>query len=341
MAVSDEQDRVAAPAGAARFDAVYAHLIACLVAGGVLDGWAHNRGLADDTFFTPWHAALYGSLAVTGAWLLAWRARHGRLPPGHELAPIGLGAFAAGGLGDLAWHSAFGVERSVEASLSPPHLVVFVAFGMLALGPWRAAGLRWPAGAALGWRAWWPPATSVWAVGWIFAYATQFAHPFTTRWPEPVPPFTASGAAALLLGEAVEILRPALGVAGLILQSAALTIAISVVLRRYRPPPGAFAVLLGMNALAMAALRERWEWVAVGVVAGAVVDVVIRPLGPDAAGPRWLAAVAIVPAVWVAAYLGVLAAAATLAWSPTLVLGAVASAAVVGGLTAAATGQAG
>lgn len=318
---------------------MYASLIACLVGGGVLDGWAHNRGLADDTFFTPWHAVLYGSLAVTAAWVLAWRARHACLPAGYRMTPMGLALFAAGGLGDLAWHSAFGIERSVEASLSPPHVTVFVAFGLLAVGPWRAAGLRWPAGAALAWRVWWPPATSVWAVGWIFAYATQFAHPFATRWPEPVPPFTAAGAAALVLGEAVEIVRPALGVVGLMLQSAVLTLAVALVLRRYRPPPGGLAVLLGMNALAMAALRERWEWVAVGVVAGAVVDAVTRLLDLDAADPRWPAAVAVAPAVWVGAYLGVLAAGGTLAWSPSLALGAVACAAVVGWMTAVMTGH--
>jgi hypothetical protein len=35
------------------------------VAGLYLDGWAHNHGKVDNTFFTPWHAVFYsGYVAI-------------------------------------------------------------------------------------------------------------------------------------------------------------------------------------------------------------------------------------------------------------------------------------
>ena len=38
-------------------------LISCAIVFGLyIDGWAHNHGFVDDSFFTPWHAVLYGAI---------------------------------------------------------------------------------------------------------------------------------------------------------------------------------------------------------------------------------------------------------------------------------------
>src|SRR5258708_5553632 len=44
---------------------------AWLVSGVYLDGWAHQHGKVDDTFFTAWHAVLYSGYGATAGVLLA------------------------------------------------------------------------------------------------------------------------------------------------------------------------------------------------------------------------------------------------------------------------------
>ena len=38
--------------------------------GLLLDGWAHSHGEVDQSFMTPWHALLYGSMGINGLVLL-------------------------------------------------------------------------------------------------------------------------------------------------------------------------------------------------------------------------------------------------------------------------------
>jgi len=80
-----------------RFDWIMSLLSAAFVGGLFLDGWAHTHGRVDDTFFTPWHAVLYGGwgaclLMLVGTLLRnvargrSWRAA---LPTGYGLSLAG------------------------------------------------------------------------------------------------------------------------------------------------------------------------------------------------------------------------------------------------------------
>ena len=53
------------------FDWVMGVLAALLMGGLLLDGWAHSHGEVDQSFVTPWHFLLYGSMGVNGIVLLA------------------------------------------------------------------------------------------------------------------------------------------------------------------------------------------------------------------------------------------------------------------------------
>ena len=110
--------------------------MATWVTGGVfLDGWAHNNIPELETFFSPWHAVLYSGVLLMGVFLgisallnmrngASWRRS---LPEGYGLSFIGFLVFAGGGVFDMVWHLIFGIEASVEALLSPSHLIL--AFG--------------------------------------------------------------------------------------------------------------------------------------------------------------------------------------------------------------------
>src|SRR5256886_12051043 len=191
-----------------RFDWAMAILSTVLVGGFYLDLWAHAHGRTDNTFFTPWHAVLYSMLAAVGIFLSikAWRAWHRgapwweSLPAGYGLSLVGVALLALGGVADLVWHLLFGVEFSVDALLSPTHLVLAGA------GIWRVPG---PSGAA--WRdpargthAWLARIRAVLSLALalsIFTGFTQFVHPLVDPWAE-VSPFASNAQSEVYLVDA-------------------------------------------------------------------------------------------------------------------------------------------
>jgi len=62
-----------------------------------------------------------------------------RLDDGYGLSLAGCALFAVGGVADLVWHTFFGIERQLAAVLSPSHLWLIVAGGLIITGTVRAA----------------------------------------------------------------------------------------------------------------------------------------------------------------------------------------------------------
>lgn len=128
--------------------------------GIFVDGWAHNHlGETLETFFTPWHGVFYSGFLATALWI-GWLGRRGlaqgrrgpaAFPVGYGLGALGVVVFALGGLGDMTWHTVFGIEVGIDALLSPTHLLLFLGAELIVLSPlvasWQAAtGRRSPAG---------------------------------------------------------------------------------------------------------------------------------------------------------------------------------------------------
>ena len=178
------------PADNLRFDIIAAVLSSVFVAGVFLDGWAHNHGKVDQTFFTPWHAVLYSGFAIYGLFLLvnaylqnragyAWRSA---LPFGYGLSLIGAGIFAVGGILDLLWHTFFGIEVDVQALLSPTHLVLATGVFLMITGPLRAGWHRYHGSRALVWITGAPVVVALTLVLSMLMFFTQFAHPLVSPW---------------------------------------------------------------------------------------------------------------------------------------------------------------
>ena len=93
------------PADNLRLDWLMAIVSCAIVFGLYIDGWAHNHGQVDDSFFTPWHALLYGAVGFAGLVLIISHFRNVNaghrwtkaLPAGYTLSLIGFFAFGAGG----------------------------------------------------------------------------------------------------------------------------------------------------------------------------------------------------------------------------------------------------
>ena len=173
------------PPGSIRFDWAVAGLSAWLLGGLYLDGWAHSHGKVDEGFFTPWHAILYTGILVTFIFLLVNQARNTSkgyawqraLPNGYRLSLVGVALVLLAGALDFLWHTLFGIEVSLEALLSPPHLFLATSGVLLLSGPMRAAWSRLPSGQARGWTVLGPLVLSVTLILSVLTFFTQFAHP--------------------------------------------------------------------------------------------------------------------------------------------------------------------
>jgi hypothetical protein len=121
-----------------------------LVSAVFADGWAHLNVPSLESFFTPWHGALYSGLTAFAAWtaVVVWRGRRGSgswlgaVPVGYRGAVIGVALFAVGGVADLVWHQIFGVESGIDALVSPSHLVLLAGGSLMVATSWRAERAR-------------------------------------------------------------------------------------------------------------------------------------------------------------------------------------------------------
>lgn len=127
-------------------------VVTCLIAtwllGGLwMDAWAHQNQTTLDSVLTPWHGLFYGSFGTLTAWIL-WHLRyhHDRghislaaIPEGYGGALIGIAIFTVGAIGDQIWHYSFGIERDLQAFLSPTHLLLVIGMLFIVSSPFRSA----------------------------------------------------------------------------------------------------------------------------------------------------------------------------------------------------------
>jgi hypothetical protein len=173
------------PAGGWRFDMAVSLLALWLTVGTFLDGFAHhNLPESLETFFTPWHGVLYsGFLALAGFIIFhqyrnmttgyAWNSA---LPAGYSLARVGIVVFGLNGVGDLLWHTLFGIEEGVEALLSPTHLMLAASGLLLVSSPLRAATRRLAGLAKPGWKNLFPALLSATLVLSVLLFFTEYAN---------------------------------------------------------------------------------------------------------------------------------------------------------------------
>ncbi len=115
-------------------------------AGSIVDINAHNHGIVDESFFTPFHLLMYSGVAANGLFYLLVQFRNlsrghsllRALPREYLLSFVGVLLFGPGGVLDFIWHALFGVETSIDALVSPSHLLLFFSGLLFMSGPLRS-----------------------------------------------------------------------------------------------------------------------------------------------------------------------------------------------------------
>jgi hypothetical protein len=296
-----------------------------MTVGLFLDGSFHQNLDGDtESFLTPWHAVFYAGFAASALWLTAMSRRRAPegdwslrfLPAGYGGARLGIVLFAVGGAGDAVWHTAFGVERGVDALLSPTHLVLFVGLLLILTAPWRAA--RTAAGPG-SWLLVGSLTSATALVGFFLNFTWGLGIASLAR--VPYDPTTDAGETQLIAG-----------VASMLVTTAVLFVAARMLLRAGALPPGSFTVLFGVVAsLVSAAFDEDIEGVVAAVLAGVALDVLLRAVPSCRVDVRTVAsAFGVASAGMWLVYLGLLAGLDGIDWQAEIWLGSV----VLNGLAA-------
>lgn len=318
------------------FEGLYAFLSLWFIGGIYTDGWAHNHLPSSlETFFTPWHAALYSGFAVCALALFVWALRgrakgapvfscaawRASLPEGWFLSLVGAAVFAFGGGFDFVWHSLFGIEKDLEALVSPAHLVLAVGAFLMLSGPIRAAWHRRDNPSTAG--QWASLAISFAATLSVITFMTMFAHPIRHM------------ATGLHPSLAVTDYMQGRATAGFLFQMTLLTGLTLLAVRRWGRdlPPLFFGFIYGLNMLGMSMMLEGYEFrlIPAAIVAGLVADGLNRELRPSERGGnsvRWFAA--LVPASYSLGIFLTLLLTDDVWWSVHMWTGTVALSAIVG-----------
>ena len=287
---------------------------AWLAIGLFVDGWAHNALRNLETFFTPWHALLYSGFLATTLWYLGlavrgarrrseptvrqtvlerqpvegWYAvmRHGlmgRIPVGYGWGVVGTFVFAVGGLGDMAWHIAFGIEQGIDALFSPTHLLLAVGLISILGAPFRAA-----------WRTPSPEARAsltdlLPAIASASLVAAVIAFFFMHAWPT-IRPFHVGRSASPFAYAGGDVRAAAItaGTGGMLVMTLVMVGALLLTLVRWRAPFGTATIIFGTVATLMAGIGAfaQWPLVIAQIGAGVIADALARRLdpSPDRAG---------------------------------------------------------
>jgi len=226
----------------------------------------------------------------------------------------------AGGVGDLVWHTLFGVEEDFEALVSPTHLLLGIGMVLVVSAPLRAA---WRRPGSAGWQALAPALLSGTLLLSLFTFFMMFSHPLMSL------------IGGRLHNSFHNDVGQMAGVVSLMVTAAVLVGMPFLLLQRWVLPAGALTLVWGVNTGAMAIVN--WELPYAGLLLGAMLAAVVvsdwllvraQALYPDLRGLRVFAFVA--PALLFGAYFLALLQSEGTRWSIHLVGGAIFLPGVVG-----------
>ncbi len=322
------------PRGSLRFDWLMLLVGMWPLVGALTDANAHINDPTLEGFFTPWHALLYSGVLAVGLCIgyVAWR-NHQRgyawtraVPPGYGLTLVGVGILGVAGIGDLIWHSLYGIERDIPAITSPTHMLIILGILLVVAGPLRSAYTR-PAAEVRG-LAQLPMILSVLLMYTMITLPLQYLHPFSYR-------FAQFGDVDLFASRpfpAVDsYLAEGLGLASILVTAAVLMGIVLFLVRRWQLLFGALTLILTVNIAALGALQRDFSLVPAAFATGLLADLLILTLRPSPARPNLFRLFAfLLPAILFTAYFVTLFLTSQVVWIIHLWVGSIFAAGWVG-----------
>ena len=329
-----------APPRNAKLDLAIGVIGLWLATGFLWDSWAHLH-VPVETFFTPYHGIFYAAM-VAGTIVLSVTALKNRahgyrgwnlLPKAYQAPLIGVPIFFIGGIGDLIWHTVFGIEDRVDAVTSPTHLIIGIGVLTVTSAPILSAleartDLR----------------TLFSQLPLIFSLATwiEFIHLGMAYAFDPsaarmyAPPDGVLYSPDYFTNTTLLLYKTGTGVAVIILQTLILMLFVVWLATRFRLRPGAMTIffLLG-NCIIAAALTNDTPmlltYIVMSLAAGITADTIIAR-SPDAplSGKALHLLGFVVPVVYYGAYFAVTLATGGVWFDPPLLGGALVWAGVCG-----------
>lgn len=326
--------RAGRPPGSLRFDYFMLAISFWPLVGGFADAVAHATTPKLETFFTPWHGILYsGVLAVIVSNLIVMRRNHAlgyawdkAMPAGYELTVIGSILLVFAGIGDLTWHTLFGIEKNIAATVSPTHLLLAASLAIIFTGPVRAALNRTEPLRGLQQL---PLLLSATFAFTVLCLLTQFLNPLANLWPAygdvdlyhaapypPVDPF----------------ITQSLGLASIAFFTTLTMGFVLFLVRRWTLFPGALTIFLGFSMTLISIVEQSPTLIPAALATGVIGDILLQTLRPSAATnpiPFRIFAFMVPVALWVSYYVDLLATVG-LAWYVHLWVGSIFGAALIG-----------
>jgi hypothetical protein len=265
------------PVSTLAFDWVYSVLLLLLSAGIYMDGWSHIEFGPDQSVFSEYHLLFYTSLAMIGLWLVGNGYRYIRqgyrglnaIPVGYTLSFLGVFIFGVGGVLDLTGHSLFGFETGMETLLSPTHMILFIGWSLIAVGPARAATKRQAKPTLLQFI----PGLFSWTIFVnVLAFAGMAFFPTVNN--------------AWMLGDwrtSTEWYGQSLGVMGTMAQSVLLVGTSLWLIHNFRVPVGTFTFFFTLFALLTTITSFVPQFIVAFVITGILLDVLYKLLKPSVA----------------------------------------------------------
>jgi hypothetical protein len=322
------------PRGSLRFDWLMLLVGLWPLVGALTDANAHINDPKLETFLTPWHALLYSGVLAVGLSIgyVAWR-NHQRgyawtraVPPGYGLTLMGVGILGVAGIGDLIWHSLYGIERDIPAITSPTHMLIILGILLVVAGPLRSAYTR-PVAEVRG-LAQLPMVLSVLLMYTMITLPLQYLHPFSYRFAQlgdvdvfadrPYPP-------------ASSYLAEGLGLAAILVTTAVLMGIVLFLVRRWQLLFGALTLILTVNIVVLGALQRDFSLVPAAFVTGLLGDLLLLTLRPSPARANIFRLFAfLLPAILFTAYFVTLFLTSQVVWIIHLWVGSIFAAGWVG-----------
>lgn len=255
-----------------------------LLSGVFVDGYAHTHfDETLETFFTPWHAVLYSgflSCALWFSWLtyrnyrIGWRGRKA-IPHGYGAGVIGVLIFSLGGVGDMIWHTIFGIEIGIEALYSPSHLLLFLGGTLIVASPLKRAWVNRMSVVDSS-----PSFVQLLPALVSLAFATSFTAFFAMSFWAFSNGYPTQGFVEWTRGFDGYLYHymyengHTIGIANILITNAILIIPIVWLLKRWNPPFGSFTLMMTIPLFFMSGLNgfNNYFMIAGGLVSGLTVD---------------------------------------------------------------------